>query len=65
MEETRVKRQYIVDEYGKKTFVVLPIEEYERLLEDVKDLAAIAERRNEPRISLEELERGLKADGLL
>lgn len=65
MEETRVKRQYIVDESGKKTFVVLPIEEYERLLEDVKDLAAIAERRNEPRIIREELERGLKAGGLL
>jgi len=42
MEETRVKRQYIVDESGEKTFVVLPIEEYERLLEDVKNLAATA-----------------------
>ncbi len=65
MEETRVKRQYIVNESGKKTFVVLSVEDYRRLMDDIKDLAAIAECRDEPRISLEELERNLKADGLL
>ncbi len=65
MEETRVKRQYIVNESGKKTFVVLSVKDYKQLLEDIKDLAAIAECRNEPRISLEVLERSLKADGLL
>ncbi|MCH7529328.1 MAG: type II toxin-antitoxin system prevent-host-death family antitoxin [Candidatus Marinimicrobia bacterium] len=65
MEETRIKRQYIVNESGEKTFVVLSVEDYKRLMEDIQDLAAIAERTNEPRISLEELERNLKADGLL
>ncbi len=65
MEETNSKRQYIIDESGEKKFVVLPIDDYEQLLEDVRDLAAIAERRDEPEISLEELENGLKADGLL
>jgi PHD/YefM family antitoxin component YafN of YafNO toxin-antitoxin module len=65
MDEIRVKRQYIVNESGKKTFVVLSVKDYNRLLEDIKDLAAIAERRNEPLISLEELEKDLKADGLL
>ena len=65
MEETRIKRQYIVNESGKKTFVVLSVEDYKQLMDDIQDLAAIAERTNEPRISLEELERNLKADGLL
>ncbi|MCH8836657.1 MAG: type II toxin-antitoxin system prevent-host-death family antitoxin [Candidatus Marinimicrobia bacterium] len=65
MDENRVKRQYIVSKSGEKTFVVLSVEDSKRLMEDIQDLAAIAERTNEPRISLEELERNLKADGLL
>lgn len=47
------KKQYIVDEKGRKTAVVLPIQEYEQLLEDLEDLAIIAERRNEPTEPLE------------
>ena len=65
MAETNSKRQDIVDEAGEKKFVVLPIDDYEQILEDVRDLAAIAERRDEPRISLDTLENDLKADGLL
>ena len=57
--------QYLLDASGKKAFVVLTAEEYEELLEDLHDLAVMAERRNEPRLSMEEFERGLRADGLL
>lgn len=57
--------QYVTDDTGRKTAVLLPIEQYERLLEDLEDLAAIAERRNEPTISHEELIEELKRDGLL
>ena len=42
--------QYLTDEAGTKTAVVLPITEYEKLLEDLDDLAAMAERRNESTI---------------
>ncbi|MFH1955128.1 MAG: hypothetical protein ABIL06_26370 [Pseudomonadota bacterium] len=56
---------YIVDEKGERTAVVLPIDRYEDLLEDVHDLAVIAERREEPTISLEELKEKLRKDGLL
>ena len=35
------------------------------LLEDLQDLAVIAERRDEAKISLEEFAQGLKAAGLL
>jgi len=45
--------------------VLLPIEQYERLLEDLEDLAAVAERRNEPTISHDDLVAELKRDGLL
>lgn len=57
--------QYLTDERGEKTAVVLPIAEYERLLEDLKDLAAVAERKDEPLIPHEEFVAGLKRDGLL
>ncbi len=42
------KTQYLVDESGQKTAIVLPMDEYEELLEDIHDLAIIAERRDEP-----------------
>ena len=42
------KRSYVVDENGNRTAVMLPIEEYEELLEDLQDLAVIAQRRDEP-----------------
>ena len=60
-----MEEQYVVDGDGKRTAVILPIEQYERLLEDVHDLAVIAERRGEETISLEEMKRRLIQDGLL
>lgn len=59
------QEQYVINKHGKKTAVILPIEEYEELLEDLHDLAIIAERRGEPTVSFEELKRRLKNDGLL
>lgn len=61
----KFKEQYIVNEKGKKTAAILPIEEYEELLEDLHDHAIVAERRNEPTITLEELKERLRNDGLL
>ena len=62
---TLMSTQYVTDDKGKKTAVLLPIEKYEKLLEDLEDLAAIAERRSEPTISHDELIEELKRDGLL
>src|SRR3990172_9083191 len=53
--------QFIIDESGKKKAVVLPIEDYEELLEDIHDLAVIAERKNELTISFDELKKRLNA----
>jgi PHD/YefM family antitoxin component YafN of YafNO toxin-antitoxin module len=65
MAEKTLNPQYVLDKSGKKAFVVLSVDEYESLLEDLQDLSVIAERRDEPKVSLEEFEQGLKADGLL
>ena len=57
--------QYLTDEKGEKTAVVLPLAEYEELLEDLADLAAIAVRKKERSISFEKVKAKLKRDGLL
>jgi prevent-host-death family protein len=57
--------QFVINEAGEKTAVVVPIEEYEELLEDLRDLALIAERKDEPTISHEELNKELKNDAIL
>jgi PHD/YefM family antitoxin component YafN of YafNO toxin-antitoxin module len=59
-----VTTQYLTDERGEKVAVVIPIADYDALMEDVADLACVAERRNEDRISLEEVKKQLIADGL-
>ena len=46
--------KYITDDRGERTAVVLPISDYEKLLEDLEDLAVVAERRGEPTISHEQ-----------
>jgi hypothetical protein len=55
------RRRFIVNARGRVTAVILPIEEYE----DLCDLAVIQERRDEPRVPWEEVQAGLRADGLL
>ncbi len=57
--------QFITDDSGKKTSVVLPISEYEQLMEDLSDLASVAERRKEDSSSLSEVVARLKEDGLV
>jgi len=57
--------RFVTDQKGKKTSVILPLAEYEALLEDLDDLAVIAERANEPTVPLEQVLANLKKDGLL
>jgi PHD/YefM family antitoxin component YafN of YafNO toxin-antitoxin module len=54
-----VVARYIVDEKGQRVAVILPLEEYEKLQEDLHDLAVVAERREEKTISLDELKKRL------
>ena len=59
------QEQYVVDPKGKKLSVILSLERYERLMEDLHDLAIVAERRDEKPISFDEMKRRLKKDGIL
>lgn len=60
-----VQEQYVVDAKGKKTGVILPMRRYQKLMEDLHDLAVVAERRVEKPVSLDEMKRRLKSDGVL
>jgi hypothetical protein len=57
--------EYVTDSDGNKKAVILPIAEYEQLLEDLQDLAVAAERKNGPAVSHGHLLSELKKDGLL
>lgn len=57
--------QFIIDEKGHKQSVILPISALQELLEDINDLAMIAERKDEPTTTHTDLISELKKDGLL
>jgi hypothetical protein len=57
--------QYITDASGARSGVILSMEQYADLLEDLADLAVLAERRDEPTVAHEELLAELRKDGLL
>lgn len=55
--------EFIVDEKGRKKAVVMSYKAYQELLEDIADLQAIAERRDEKPESLESVIADLKNAG--
>ena len=60
-----IEYQYVTNAAGEKTAVVIPISTFEQLLEDLEDLAAVAERRDEETVSHADLIAELKTNGLL
>lgn len=51
--------QFLVDADGRKTAVVLPIDDFRSLverLEELEDLRLIEERKSEPRLDISSLE---------
>ena len=61
-------RQFIADKAGNRVAVLLPIGEYEELLEDLSDLKYFAEHppvTDGPCIPLEEIAAELEAEGLV
>jgi len=57
--------RYVIDAKGKKTGVLLSLRQYQKLMEDLHDLAVVAERKGEKPITLEEMKRRLKKDGVI
>lgn len=60
-----MRERFIVDAEGGKLTVVIPLRDYRRLLQDLHDLATLAERRQEATASFDDVKSRLKADGLL
>ena len=59
------QEQYVVDAQGKRTGVLVPLAKYQKLMEDLHDLAIVAERRKEKPITLDQLTRQLKRNDSL
>jgi hypothetical protein len=59
------QERFLVDARGRKTAVVMPLVRYRRMVEDLHDLAVVAERRDEVTIPLDDVIARLKRDGLL
>ena len=57
--------QYVTDTAGHQTAVILPLGEYTELLEDLDDLAAVAERVDEPAVPHAQVVAELREDGYL
>ena len=51
------KIRYIYDDKGNKTDVIIPINKYENLLEDLADLQTIENRRHEKSVPFEEVKK--------
>jgi hypothetical protein len=51
--------QFVVDERGKKTAVVINLKQYSELWEDFYDSAIAQSRKNEPRESLDSIKKRL------
>lgn len=65
LDPRKLEVNYVTNDAGDKTAVILAIDDFNALMEDIEDLAAVAERREEASISHDELLAELKRDGLL
>ena len=47
--------QYVTNQSGERVAVIVPIKDFEELLEDLEDLTATVNRRDEPTVSHDEV----------
>jgi len=57
--------QYVTDSNGERTAVILPLEEYEELLEDLHVIRVAEETKDEPRIPWDQVKAELVSEGKL
>ena len=57
--------QYVIDESGEKTAVLIDLKEHRELWEDLYDTLVAEQRRDEPRESLDEVKQRLRQLGKL
>ena len=59
------RERFVFDKKGNPNGVVLSLRRYRRLLEDLHDLAVVAERRSEKAVPFAQLKRRLRDHGAL
>jgi PHD/YefM family antitoxin component YafN of YafNO toxin-antitoxin module len=59
-----LRGRYVTNHQGKRTGVVLSLKRYSRLMEDLHDLAVVAERRDET-VTADDMKKRLHKRGLL
>jgi hypothetical protein len=57
--------QYVTDANGERTAVILPLDEYEELLEDLHVIRVAEETKDEPRLPWEQVKAELASEGKL
>ena len=57
--------QFVTDKKGRKTAAIVPIKEYEELMEDLIDISACLEIRDEKTIPWEQVKKELIEEGVL
>lgn len=57
--------QYVTDANGERTAVILPLDEYEELLEDLHVIRVAEETKDEPRIPWKQVKAELVSEGKL
>lgn len=57
--------QFVTDAAGQKVAVILSLQKYEDLMEDLADLAVLAERRDEETVSHEDVLKDLRQRGAI
>jgi hypothetical protein len=57
--------QYVTDANGERTAVILPLDEYEELLEDLHVISVAEETKDEPRIPWKQVKAKLVSEGKL
>lgn len=62
---TSLRGGYVSNRQGKRTGIVLSLKRYSRLMEDLHNLAVIAERRDEKPATADEMKKRLRKRGLL
>ena len=57
--------EYITDIKGRKTKVIMSLDSYNEIMEDLHDLSIVAERKNDSTISINKVYSDLKKNGLI
>ena len=65
LKDTVFAEKFVVDSKGRKTAVIVPIDLFEELMEDMHDLAIVAERKGEKPITAKEFNKRLRKRGLV